>query len=79
MVAPNRPKIGVGVIFFSLNVNSYIYKHIAMKIFPSSVGTPCPFRQKTNFKAQNYLNFCQKWAQKVGHKIRVGVNFFFTK
>ena len=41
--------------FFSRNVYSHMYKHIAKKNYSPSVGASCPFFQITNFKAKNYL------------------------
>ena len=53
-MAPKWPKIKVCSNFFSLNVNIYKYKHIAIKII-HYLFVPLACCQKTNCKAQNYL------------------------
>ena len=77
-MASKEPKIEVGIKKFSLEL--FVQTH-SYKNYSSSVGAPCPFWQKPNFKAQKYLisvikvpKCCPKRVQNGGWR-----EIFFTK
>ena len=78
-MASKEPKIEVGIKKFSLEL--FVQTH-SYKNYSSSVGAPCPFCQETNFEAQIYT-ISVKMGTKIlapkGHKMGVGVKFFFAK
>ena len=67
-MAPKEPKIEVGIKkIFAKSLELFVQTH-SYKNYSSSVGAPCPFWQKPNFKAQKYLISVKKGPKMLPQK-----------